>query len=179
MAPSSKHSASKTDCSNISVNGKEMLDDGKGCLPHVENRSPYLPTATHPTSVDIEVTYPEGGRDAWFVVLGAFSGLTASLGIYNTAGVFEAVISRTLLPQESTSTLGWIFSTYAFVTWICGVQNGPTLDALGPRVLLTAGIICTLVGVFALSVCTGKIGSHMIAIHPPSSWLTIILAIFF
>ena len=87
MAPSSTHSALQTDFPNISINGKETLDDAKGSLPHVEKRSPYLPTAAHPMSVDIEVTYPEGGSDAWFVVLGAFCGLTASPGIYNTAGV--------------------------------------------------------------------------------------------
>lgn len=78
-------------------------------------------------------TYPEGGRDAWLVVFGAWCGLTASLGIYNTSGVFEAVISQVILPQDSASTLGWLSSTYAFVT------------------------ICTLVGIFTLSICTSRL----------------------
>ena len=108
--------------------------------------------------VGAEVTYPEGGRDAWLVVLGAWCGLTASLGIYNTAGVPEVVISDSILPEESVSTLGWIFSTYAFMNWICGVQVGPTFDAMGPRRLIIAGTICTLIGIFTLSICTGKIG---------------------
>lgn len=110
--------------------------------------------ATDPNLAD-GITYPEGGRDAWLVVLGAWCGLTASLGIYNTTGVFEAVISKVLLPDEPPSTIGWIFSVYAFVTWICGVQIGPTFDAVGPRALMIAGSICTLTGVFALSFCTG------------------------
>lgn len=101
-------------------------------------------------------TYPEGGRDAWLVVFGAWCGLTASLGIYNTSGVFEVVISQVILPQDSASTLGWLFSTYAFVNWIFGVQVGPTFDAIGPRPLIAAGTICTLVGIFTLSICTGK-----------------------
>ncbi|ETS81753.1 hypothetical protein PFICI_06755 [Pestalotiopsis fici W106-1] len=105
-------------------------------------------------TVSTSHTYPEGGRDAWLVVLGAWCGLTASLGIYNTSGVFEVVISQVILPQDSASTLGWLFSIYAFVTWICGVQIGPTFDAIGPRALITAGSICTLVGIFMLSFCT-------------------------
>jgi MFS family permease len=102
-------------------------------------------------------TYPEGGRDAWLVVFGAWCGLTASLGIYNTSGVFEVVISQVILPQYSASTLGWLFSTYAFVNWIFGVQVGPTFDAIGPRALITAGTVCTLVGIFTLSLCTGRL----------------------
>jgi hypothetical protein len=107
--------------------------------------------------LDNEIFYPEGGRDAWLVVLGAWCGLTSSLGLYNTSGVFEVVISRVLLPDVSESSLGWIFSVYAFVNWVCGVQVGPTFDAMGPRALILAGMICTLIGIFTLSVSTGKI----------------------
>jgi MFS family permease len=108
-------------------------------------------------TIEDSYTYPEGGRDAWLVVFGAWCGLTASLGIYNTSGVFEVVISQVILPQDSASTLGWLFSTYAFVNWIFGVQVGPTFDAIGPRPLIAAGTICTLVGIFTLSICTGKL----------------------
>jgi hypothetical protein len=107
--------------------------------------------------LDNEIFYPEGGRDAWLVVVGAWCGLTSSLGLYNTSGVFEVVISRVLLPDVSESSLGWIFSVYAFVNWVCGVQVGPTFDAMGPRALILAGMICTLIGIFTLSVSTGKI----------------------
>lgn len=107
------------------------------------------------TTTDTEASYPEGGRDAWLVVLGAWCGLTASLGVYNTTGVFQVVISKVLLPDYAPSTLGWLFSVYAFVNWVCGVQVGPTFDAMGPRALIAAGTVCTLVGIFAFSVCTG------------------------
>lgn len=142
--------------SHILDNENETFTGEKGSSPHVEKFSPPLPTAVDPASVDTELTYPEGGRDAWLVVLGAWCGLTASLGIYNTAGVFAVVVSKVILPEESPSTLGWIFSIYAFVNWVCGVQVGPTFDAMGPRALIIAGTICTLIGIFSLSVCTGK-----------------------
>ena len=108
------------------------------------------------SSTDSEKSYPEGGLAAWLVVLGAWCGLTASLGIYNTSGVFEVVIANVILPDDPPSTLGWIFSIYAFVNWVCGVQVGPTFDAIGPRGLIIAGTICTLIGIFSFSFATGK-----------------------
>ena len=172
MAPSSEHSSSPIGVSHIPDDEKETFADEKGSPPYVEKPSLSLPTAVDPAPVDTEVTYPEGGRDAWLVVLGAWCGLTASLGIYNTAGVFEVVISKVILPEESPSTLGWIFSTYAFVNWVCGVQVGPTFDAMGPRALIIAGTICTFVGIFSLSVCTGTISFHMI-LHASPILITI------
>lgn len=155
MAPSSENSSSLEDCSHE----KKTLADEKGSYPYFESPSPSLPTAVDRTPNDTDVSYPEGGLDAWLVVLGAWCGLTASLGIYNTAGVFEVVISELILPEEAPTKLGWIFSIYAFVNWTCGVQIGPTFDAMGPRALMIAGTICTLVGIFSLSICTGKISS--------------------
>ncbi|KAL8822386.1 MAG: hypothetical protein Q9191_006876, partial [Dirinaria sp. TL-2023a] len=153
MSFTSRHSTSLTDITR-SDDGKEMSADEKGSTPYVEKRSPSLPTTTDSAAVATDVTYPEGGRDAWLVVLGAWCGLTASLGIYNTAGVFEVVISKVVLPEEPPATLGWIFSIYAFVNWICGAQIGPTFDAMGPRALIIAGSLCTLIGIFSLSFCT-------------------------
>ncbi|TGO09407.1 hypothetical protein BTUL_0166g00020 [Botrytis tulipae] len=66
--------------------------------PDVGRPSASLPTAVNSVPIDGDITNPEGGYDAWFVVLGAWCGLTASLGIYNTAGVFEVVISESILP---------------------------------------------------------------------------------
>lgn len=121
--------------------------------PH---RRPSLPGPNDAPLIGDDITYPEGGLRAWLVVLGAWSGLAASLGVYNSTGVIEAYVSRELLPDESPSTIGWIFGVYAFMTWFCGAQVGPTFDAKGPRRLLIAGSLCTLVGVFALSFSTGE-----------------------
>lgn len=168
MALSSEHSSSLAGGSHTSDDEKETFADEKVSSPYaVEKRSPSSPTAVEPVpGIDTEmITYPEGGRDAWLVVLGAWCGLTASLGIYNTAGVFQVVISKVILPEETASTLGWIFSIYAFVNWFCGVQVGPTFDAMGPRVLIIAGTICTLIGIFLLSICTGKINLIHTILH--------------
>jgi hypothetical protein len=143
--------------SRTTTDKKTTVDRDTPPLPDVEKTSPNFPESTLSSPLDVEVTYPEGGRDAWLVVLGAWCGLTSSLGIYNTSGVFEVVLSKVILPEASSSTIGWIFSVYAFVNWVCGVQVGPTFDAMGPRALMAAGTICTLIGMFALSVCTGEL----------------------
>lgn len=147
--PNSSNASSQTDVSHIQ-------DEEKGHPPEQLESQPRLTTPVDPAQTHDEITYPEGGIEAWLVVLGAFCGLTASLGIYNTSGVFSAVVSQTILPEETPSTLAWLFSIYAFVNWICGVQIGPTFDSFGPRALITAGTVCTLVGIFSLSVSTSK-----------------------
>ncbi|KAK4998342.1 hypothetical protein LTR66_002408 [Elasticomyces elasticus] len=145
--PDSTRTISRTDASRMS-------DEEKGCPPILSNSPPTLATAIGPLFVENEITYPEGGRDAWLVVLGASCGLTASLGTCNTCGVFSAVVSRTILLENSLSTLGWLFPTYAFVNWFGGVLVGPTFDAMGPCALITAGTVCTTADIFTLSVST-------------------------
>ncbi|KAK5999741.1 hypothetical protein QM012_005147 [Aureobasidium pullulans] len=98
--------------------------------------------------------YPEGGTQAWLVVLGAWCGLTASIGVYNTTGVFSVIVSSSVLPTTSASSLGWIFSIYAFVVWGFGVWVGPCFDVFGPRLLMLAGTFCTVLGMMCLSLCT-------------------------
>ena len=134
------------------------IDNSQSVQPlDIEKPLDCLPsTAQSPHDIP-ETTYPEGGLDAWLVVLGAWCGLTASIGLYNSVGVFEVVVSELVLPEASSSTIGWIFSVYAFVNWVFGAQIGPTFDAMGPHALLIAGTICTLAGIFSLSVCTGEI----------------------
>lgn len=118
--------------------------------------SPSHPDPEKATSTDPQTTYPEGGTRAWLVVLGAWCGLTASIGLYNTTGVLSIVISSSILTTTSTSSLGWIFSIYAFVVWSVGVWVGPCFDVFGPRLLLLVGTGCTVLGMVCLSFCSGE-----------------------
>ncbi|KAG9696826.1 MFS general substrate transporter, partial [Aureobasidium melanogenum] len=124
----------------------------------ISPQSISLPPDTEKATSTIQpsdaITYPEGGTQAWLVVLGAWCGLTASIGVYNTTGVFSVIISSSVLPTTSASSLGWIFSIYAFVVWSLGVWVGPCFDVFGPRLLMLAGTCCTLLGMICLSFCT-------------------------
>ncbi|THZ06270.1 MFS general substrate transporter [Aureobasidium pullulans] len=125
--------------------------------PDLKKSSAPLPDPSNLT------TYPEGGTRAWLVVLGAWCGLTASIGLYNTTGVFSVIISNTILISSSSTSIGWIFSIYAFIVWIVGVWVGPCFDVFGPRMLMMAGMCCTVLGMIllAFSLLTG-LGSSLL-----------------
>jgi hypothetical protein len=102
-----------------------------------------------------EFTYPEGGLAAWTVATGCWCSMTAGLGLINSVGVLEAYVSTTMLPSSSSNAIGWMFGIYVFVSYFCGVQIGPIFDVRGPRELMIVGSICSVVGIFTLSLCTG------------------------
>jgi MFS family permease len=99
-------------------------------------------------------TYPEGGRQAWLVVFGSFSGLFGAMGLLNTIGTFQTYISTHQLKEYSSGTIGWIFGVYACLTFFCGLQIGPVFDAKGPRLLILAGSVLVLVSMIAVGFCT-------------------------
>ncbi|KAL2883122.1 hypothetical protein SGCOL_001310 [Colletotrichum sp. CLE4] len=68
--------------------------------------------------------YPEGGKDAWLVVAGAWCAMIPSMGLLNTLAVLQAWVSQNELHGLPESTIGWVFSTYAFFLYFCGAQVG-------------------------------------------------------
>lgn len=70
------------------------------------------------------VDYPEGGRQAWAVVFGAFVSMMAGFGIMGTIGSVQAYLSENQLAHESQGKIGWIFGVYAFVSFFGGVLIG-------------------------------------------------------
>ncbi|GAW22118.1 hypothetical protein ANO14919_116530 [Xylariales sp. No.14919] len=76
--------------------GKEMLVE-KAEVPALECQ-PSLPGSGGIPLIDNYITYPEGGLRAWLVVLGAWSGLAASLGVYNSTGVSKPSYALVIPP---------------------------------------------------------------------------------
>ena len=99
----------------ISVPGKAV-----GHPAGVGNEQPVMTADNAGDTID----YPEGGLKAWSVVLGAWCAMFSSMGLLNTLAVLHAWIATNELPDISESTNGWIFSTYAFFLYFCGVQTG-------------------------------------------------------
>jgi MFS family permease len=121
---------------------------------------------------DEETTYPDGGLEAWLVVLGSFCGMyvpsptlrntlsksqqrskTSLLRLYEQHQHIQ--LFTHLLSPYSTSSVGWIFSIYIFLTFLCGVFIGPVFDARGPRVLVFAGSVSLMASVMLMGICTG------------------------
>ena len=124
--------------------------------PPITRDEPIPPGKTGIQDQDDRHTFPEGGLRAWLVVMGAFSGMTASFGLLNSAGMFQAYLSTHQLVHESPSAVGWIFSLEAFLTFFCGVQIGPIFDAYGPRWSVFAGTVCLLGGLLGVAESTSK-----------------------
>lgn len=98
-------------------------------------------------------TYPEGGLEAYLVVLGCFCALFGSLGVVNTAGSFQAWITEHQLKDHNDASIAWIFGMYAFLMFFGGLQIGPIFDAKGPRYLVWAGTLMTLASVVIVGFC--------------------------
>ncbi len=120
---------------------------------HDAEKSPAVQDEAAKSPED-EPTYPEGGLQAWLVVLGSFCGLFASLGLMNTIGVYQAYLSTHQLSNYTESSIGWISSLYVFLSFGCGLVIGPVFDRHGPRLLVLAGSVLVLLCTFLMSVCT-------------------------
>ncbi|KXH30972.1 riboflavin transporter MCH5 [Colletotrichum salicis] len=100
-----------------------------------------------------ELTFPEGGWQAWLVVFGSFCAMLSVFGLINSAAVFESYFSENQLADHSSSEIGWIFSLYLFIVFFVGIQVGPLFDQYGPRGLVVAGGLCMSASLLLLSLC--------------------------
>ncbi|KAJ5762398.1 uncharacterized protein N7511_005780 [Penicillium nucicola] len=85
--------------------------------------------------------YPEGGLQAWSVVLGAWCAMVPSMGLLNSLGVLQAWTSTHQLKDYSESSIGWIFGSYGFFLYIAGAQTGPIFDTYGSKFVIIPGSI--------------------------------------
>lgn len=97
--------------------------------------------------------YPDGGREAWTVLLGCFCTYFSSLAMMNSLGSYQARVSAYELRHESVEKIGWIFGFYSFLTFFAGIQMGPWFDAKGPKFLSALGSVFLLATYMLLGVC--------------------------
>ena len=130
----------------------------------LQDRSSSIATSAPPVRQTTSTTpedddpheYPEGGLEAWLVVLGSWSGMAASFGLVNSVGTLQAYLSTHQLAAYDPSSVGWIFSIYLAIAFFCGIQIGPIFDAKGPRALIAAGSMLLVGGTFALAESRGE-----------------------
>lgn len=97
---------------------------------------------------DVE-KFPEGGLQAYLVVLGSLVGLIGAFGVMNGMGAIEAYIQKNQLKDEPVSSVAWVFSTFSFVTFYGSFIVGPLFDRYGAKYLLMIGTVCLSGGLFA------------------------------
>ncbi|CAD1808970.1 Major Facilitator Superfamily protein [Candida parapsilosis] len=98
--------------------------------------------------------FPEGGRDAYLVLVGSFIGLVADFGIPNALGAIESYVSANQLKDVSKADVGWVFSLHLGVMYLGGVVFGELFDMYGAKKPLIAGTILMCAGLFCTAECT-------------------------
>lgn len=59
--------------------------------------------------------FPEGGREAWLVVVGAWCALFCTFGLVSSGGTFVEYYKNGPLASYSASTVSWIASAQVFI----------------------------------------------------------------
>ncbi|GAB1312224.1 Major facilitator superfamily domain-containing protein [Madurella fahalii] len=103
---------------------------------------------------DVDERFPEGGIRAWFIVLGCWLGLFASLGLMNILAAFPPYISTNHPLQPSTGAVGGIIGGYTFLNLSLGIYVGPLFDKYGPRWLILAGTVCLVASLLLVNIST-------------------------
>lgn len=82
---------------------------------------------------DAHDEYPEGGWQAYLVVLGAFLGCLVNLGVINSIGAVQMWVLQHQLVNYLALTISWVFSIYLALSYLLAVVSGPLFDRYGPR----------------------------------------------
>ncbi|KAI0634088.1 MFS general substrate transporter [Trametes polyzona] len=96
---------------------------------------------------------PDGGRDAWMVVLGSSLALFASAGMINAYGTFQDYYESTLLPSSSSSSIAFIGSLQVFLLYLFGTFTGRIFDAYGTKVVIPLGSFLCVFSLMMVSLC--------------------------
>lgn len=107
-----------------------------------------------PESEDEEPNIPEGGLQAYLVLLGSFLGLTGHFGLLNSVGAIQTYVATHQLSDLSSSTISWIFSIYLAIAFSGTVVVGPLFDAKGALTPMVLGNILVLLGIMTSAHCT-------------------------
>jgi MFS family permease len=98
--------------------------------------------------------FPDGGVEAWLVVLGCWCALFCSFGWINCIGVFQDYYQQNQLSSYSPSTVSWISSMETFCMFAGGPLFGKVFDSHGPRWLLFGGTIAHVFGLMMTSLAS-------------------------
>lgn len=98
-------------------------------------------------------TFPDGGREAWIVVIGAWLAIFVAFGFLNAFGVFEAYYKTHQLAHESQSTIAWIGAFQSFCIYFMGTVFGSLFDKFGARTLIITGGVGFAFSCMMQSIC--------------------------
>lgn len=98
--------------------------------------------------VEEDLSFPDGGLEAYLVVFGSLAALILAFGMMNSLGAIQAYLITHQLADTPSSTVGWIFSIYFFIAFGGGIYAGPIFDAKGAKLPMILGSVMMVVGLF-------------------------------
>lgn len=104
------------------------------------NGSPVFQDTKTPVTDD----YPEGGIQAWAVVLGSFLSIFMTQGAIAAFGVYQDYYTRVFLSEKTPSEIAWIGSMQLFLTFGLGLFAGKLFDEGYIRHLMFTGSLIYL-----------------------------------
>jgi MFS family permease len=119
-----------------------------------EPRPADLEASEQPYDEDLD-DFPGDRNDlsAWLVLLGSFLALFPSFGLMVSIGTVQDYWQFHQLSSYSSQTIGWIPSTFVYLSLGLGICCGPIFDRYGPRWMLLAGSLAYTVMIFLLAEC--------------------------
>lgn len=119
-----------------------------------QNLPPKPPTENAMYSLESDPdAFPDGGFDAYRVLLGSFCGLIVDFGIPNAMGAIQTYVSTHQLSEYKLSTVTWMFSLHLAIMYLGGVIFGGFFDKYGAKRLLIAATACIFLGLMATAEC--------------------------
>ncbi|KID82968.1 Major facilitator superfamily domain, general substrate transporter [Metarhizium guizhouense ARSEF 977] len=102
-------------------------------------------------STDDDDDFPDGGLEAWLVVLGAWCVSFCSYGWINSVGTFQEYYQTGPLKEYTASQIAWIPSMQIFLMSFLSPFTGRIFDNHGPRSLLLVGSFLHVFGLMMAS----------------------------
>ncbi|OAA71158.1 Major facilitator superfamily domain, general substrate transporter [Cordyceps fumosorosea ARSEF 2679] len=97
---------------------------------------------------------PDGGLQAWLVVLGAWCASFCSYGWINSVGIFQQYYAQGPLKDYSDTQISWIPGLQIFFMSFMGPAIGVLFDRYGPERLLIVGSFLHVFGLMMASIST-------------------------
>ncbi|KAH8671541.1 major facilitator superfamily domain-containing protein [Xylariales sp. PMI_506] len=94
---------------------------------------------------------PDGGREAWLMVLGGWCGTFCTLGLLNCGGTFEEYYVGGPLAAYGASEVSWVISVQSWAMNFSSIVFGRVYDKYGPRPLLLVGSPLYVLGLMMVS----------------------------
>lgn len=96
---------------------------------------------------------PEGGKEAWRCVFGAFFLLFCFFGFFTSFGTLQEYYLENQLRDHTKSDVAWISSVSSFAVFAGSLSAGRYFDSHGARFLSIAGTVLSISALVAIAFC--------------------------